>query len=268
MDEIITSLLEIIADSYSAQHRYAEALKYYKDYKVLSDTIYNAEKARIVAELQYAYEAEKKDKEIQLLKKEEERQRIVIILISVAALAAISLVVVLFLSKKLQAERHRAREAHLEVEHEKAQLALASSQRELVATTSFLQQKNKLLEALQEEVASLSAHADQSQQARFADMTHALTQAKLLTEDDWEQFRQRFEKVYPGFFFRLREQFYDLTPAETRLMALTHLNLSTREIASMLGVSDQTVYKTRQRLRAKIGRSAEMGLRDIEADVA
>jgi DNA-binding CsgD family transcriptional regulator len=87
---------------------------------------------------------------------------------------------------------------------------------------------------------------------------------KLLTEDDWSQFRVIFDKVHPGFFNRLREQFYDLTPAETRLMALTHLNLGTREIASMLGVSDQTVYKTRQRLRAKIGMSAEKGLDDLE----
>jgi hypothetical protein len=285
MEETGKEFLKILADAYEAQHQDGEALHYFKRYKTRSDTIYNAEKARIVAGLQYDYETEKKDKEIQLLKKEEERQGFIIILVSVGAIAALFLVITLFLSKKLQTVRYREQEAHLLAEQEKAQrekiqleaenllheergrhlqLALASSERELSTTTAFLQQKNKLLEELQQELVNFSAQADQKQQVKLNDMSLALTRAKLLTEEDWEQFRLIFEKVHPGFFTRLREQFFDLTPAETRLMALTHLNLGTKEIASMLGVSDQTVYKTRQRLRAKIGRSAEKGLSDLE----
>lgn len=264
MDERSADLLQILTDSYEAQGEFSKALHYYKEHRKLSDTLFNAEKARIVAELQYGYETEKKDREIELLKAKEEGHRIVIILVSVAALASIFLVITLFLSKKLQTVRYREKEAHLVAEREKGQLALESSERELGTTTAFLQQKNKLLEELQLQLAALSAEAGHTQQEKLTDLSNALTRAKLLTEDDWSQFRVIFDKVHPGFFNRLREQFYDLTPAETRLMALTHLNLGTKEIASMLGVSDQTVYKTRQRLRAKIGMSAEKGLDDLE----
>jgi tetratricopeptide (TPR) repeat protein len=284
-DEVSRDFLKVLADTYEAQHQYNKALEYFKQYKTATGSIFNAEKARIVAELQYSYETEKKDKQIILLNEEKERTNFIIIIISVTVVALVFLVVTIFLSKKLQRIRFREQEANLKALHEKSerekiqieaskskeeeknarlQLALESSERELATKASYIQQKNSLLEELQREITKLSEQSDQKQQPQINELKNSLAQARLLTEEDWEQFRIEFEKVHPGFFTKLRNHFYDLTPAETRLMALTHLNLGTKEIASMLAVSDQTVYKTRQRLRLKIGRSAEKGLSDLE----
>jgi DNA-binding CsgD family transcriptional regulator len=41
----------------------------------------------------------------------------------------------------------------------------------------------------------------------------------------------------------------DITVAEQRMAALTRLHLSTKQMASMLGISPDSVYKIRQRLR-------------------
>ena len=47
------------------------------------------------------------------------------------------------------------------------------------------------------------------------------------------------------------------------MLSLTRLKLSTKEMASMLGVSADTIKKTRQRLRKKIDLAEDQSLEDI-----
>lgn len=88
-----------------------------------------------------------------------------------------------------------------------------------------------------------------------------LMDSAILTESDWERFRQLFERVYPNYLLRLRRKYPALTPAETRIICLSRLSLSTREMADMLGVSADTVVKTRYRIRKKanLPEGAELG---------
>jgi DNA-binding CsgD family transcriptional regulator len=58
-----------------------------------------------------------------------------------------------------------------------------------------------------------------------------------------------FEKTYSGFFTRLKEKANDITLAEQRMAALTRLHLTTRQKAAVLGISPNSVIKTKQRLR-------------------
>lgn len=78
-----------------------------------------------------------------------------------------------------------------------------------------------------------------------------LMESAILTEADWDRFRKLFERVYPNYILRLRKKYDTLTPAETRLICLSRLSLSTKEMADMLGVSQDTVVKTRYRIRKK-----------------
>jgi DNA-binding CsgD family transcriptional regulator len=87
-----------------------------------------------------------------------------------------------------------------------------------------------------------------------------LASSTILTEDEWRDFRRLFEQVQPGFLYRLKEKFPDLSPAEIRLLILTKLNLSTREMAHMLGISMETIRKSRYRLRKKLNLEEESNL--------
>jgi hypothetical protein len=80
-----------------------------------------------------------------------------------------------------------------------------------------------------------------------------LNQATILTEEQWRSFRQKFENVHSNFFNRLQEQIPTATEAEKRFIALTKLDMTNNEIASMLGISPESVSKTRYRLRKKMG---------------
>jgi len=80
-----------------------------------------------------------------------------------------------------------------------------------------------------------------------------------------EKFTTLFEKIYPGFFINLKEKVNDITLAEQRMAALTRLHLTTRQIASILGISPNSVNKTRQRLRQRLNLELETNIEDIIA---
>jgi hypothetical protein len=83
------------------------------------------------------------------------------------------------------------------------------------------------------------------------DLMNSLANIKLLTPDDWNDFRQRFNQAFAGELDQLKLNNGDLTVAEERLYALEKMNVSTPQIAWMLGISKESVRKARYRLRKK-----------------
>jgi ligand-binding sensor domain-containing protein len=90
-----------------------------------------------------------------------------------------------------------------------------------------------------------------------------ILQSHILTEDDWERFKTTFNEVYPNFFASLRFRFPDITTAELRLAALIKMNLSLKEASAMLGISSESVKKSRYRLRKKLALQEEESLEDF-----
>ena len=89
----------------------------------------------------------------------------------------------------------------------------------------------------------------QQQQKLIAD----LTSQTILTEEDWLRFKIAFDTIYPGIFIKIVSRFEDITQAELRMGALVLLHLTTREISTVLGISPNSVNKTKQRLRLRLG---------------
>jgi DNA-binding CsgD family transcriptional regulator len=91
----------------------------------------------------------------------------------------------------------------------------------------------------------------------------SLTSARLLTDNDWQLFRDHFDRVYPDFFWQLNQQLTSLSPAEERLMALAKLKLHSRQMSQMLGISTESIRKSKYRLRKKFGLAGESPLLDL-----
>lgn len=165
-----------------------------------------------------------------------------------AGLVLLTLIVLLWLNRQLLKRKK---------EKEIAQQKLSFAEKELINYTMRLKEKNDLLEQLRDEI-----NRENSLNHREVNI-NTLLAATIVTEDDWKKFRQLFEKVYPGFFIRLKEKIPDLSPADTRLLALTKLQLPSKDMASMLGVSYDAVKKARQRLRKKINLPEEGTLEEL-----
>ena len=165
-----------------------------------------------------------------------------------AGLVLLTLIVLLWLNRRLL-KRNK--------EKELAQQQLRFAEQELINYTRRLKEKNDLLEQLRDEINKENYLNDREGNI------NRLLEATILTDDDWIKFRQLFEKVYPGFFIRLKEKMPDLSAADTRLLALTKLQLPPKNMASMLGVSYDAVKKARQRLRKKINLPEEGTLEEL-----
>ena len=79
-------------------------------------------------------------------------------------------------------------------------------------------------------------------------------------DDDWQKFEQNFDKVYEDYLKRLKKEFPKLTGGDMRLCAYLKMNLSSKDIASMMNVSVRSVEMARYRLRIKMGLSRETNL--------
>ena len=80
----------------------------------------------------------------------------------------------------------------------------------------------------------------------------ALTEKVILTDANWREFLQYFNKVHPSFVMYLKQQYAKLSKAEVRFCCLSYLSLSDKEMAAMLGVGRASIRVTRQRTRAKL----------------
>jgi DNA-binding CsgD family transcriptional regulator len=110
-----------------------------------------------------------------------------------------------------------------------------------------LLEKNAQIEQWQTAIAIKEISDDQLR--RLSELTHHL----ILKDEDWVRFKALFDSVYPGFFVSLRNKVPDITQAEQRMAALSKLKLTAKEAANLLGVSPNTVYTTKRRLRQRLG---------------
>jgi len=83
-------------------------------------------------------------------------------------------------------------------------------------------------------------------------------QSHLITDDRWIDFKHVFQKRYPDFFQFFTTNFHELTENNLRYMILFRLGMSNEEIASLLGVSSESVRKSKQRLQKKLNDNFEV----------
>lgn len=75
---------------------------------------------------------------------------------------------------------------------------------------------------------------------------------QLNSGNKWEEFKLYFERIHPLFYQKLISEQPDLTQNELRLCAFIFMNMSTKEIASMLNRSVRTIESAKFRLRKKL----------------
>jgi DNA-binding CsgD family transcriptional regulator len=83
------------------------------------------------------------------------------------------------------------------------------------------------------------------------------------SEMQWEVFEKHFESVHEEFLKRLKATYPDLTPRELKLCAYLRLNISSKEIATLMNISTRGVEISRYRLRKKLLLEHDTNLTDF-----
>lgn len=255
-------LLSLLAKACEARGNVPLALDYLKASNKIKDSIERRARISKNASIQHMFEAEHTNSRLQLLKEEKETAEMKQYLYIFIGLS-VAIILTLLYSRQLRERKiQKQKETLLSLEKEIIEAELKSSREQLEDYVHSLKQKAELLDTAKHEMDILR----QQQQIPVEDemaILHKLSLATILTDDDWIRFKILFEKAHPGFFQKLKAAYPGLTPAEIRLCSLIRLNLSSHQMAAMMGISTVSVKKNRQRLRKKINISKEDKIQDI-----
>ncbi|WP_423128261.1 helix-turn-helix and ligand-binding sensor domain-containing protein [Gaoshiqia sp. Z1-71] len=165
--------------------------------------------------------------------------------------------------RKEQAEREKREQELIRLRNEKLNAEVSHKSKELANSTMAMIKKNEFLLELKEMV------AEQKEQlgSRYPDKyyQHLVTKIdnNISSQDDWKLFETNFERAHEQFLKKMKDEFPDLTPKDLRLCAYLRLNLSSKEIAPLLGISVRGVENHRYRLRQRMGLEHDDNLIDL-----
>ncbi|MFT3738369.1 MAG: triple tyrosine motif-containing protein [Breznakibacter sp.] len=166
---------------------------------------------------------------------------------------------------KLKESREREEKEHelMILRNEKLQSDLAYKIKELASSTMLIIKKNEFLIELKDTL----NHQKAVLGTRYPDKHHDTLVAKIdenmSSQDNWKIFEANFEQAHEQFMKKLRDNYPDLTPSDLRLCALLRMNLSSKEIAPLLGISVRGVENHRYRLRKRLTLENDQNLTDF-----
>ena len=245
------------------------ALRHLQIYMSIQGELLDEESMRHLEELEARYKTSLKEHiintqnvEIQLL---EQGKQIRLLIIGGLAILLLSLVGLGWLwrrRKNAELQLKQAEKEKLATEVELKARDLELKNKELVSFTLQMAQKNTLIEKLK---ADLQEAAKQSQGDSFVELKALERQLEKIgnVEDDWQDFRRRYEQVEGKFFETLGDRFPQLTSSDHRICALIRLQLNTKEIASTLNISPDSVNKSRYRIKKKMNLEKDENLTDF-----
>jgi DNA-binding CsgD family transcriptional regulator len=78
--------------------------------------------------------------------------------------------------------------------------------------------------------------------------------------NSWDDFNLYFESINKNFYTRLKQLYPEISANDLKVCALIKLNLSIKEMASILNISPDSVKTARYRLRKKLQLAADENL--------
>jgi len=145
-------------------------------------------------------------------------------------------------------EQHREKEATALLEKERLKNELEVKNRELTAKAMYMASKNELIE---EVLQSLLHNTEITTNASLKNQINDLKK-HLKKDTQWDSFFVHFEELNQGFLDRLRANHPQLTPNDIRFLTFLYMNLSYKEIASLLNITPQSCRKRKERITKKM----------------
>ncbi|RAV30203.1 tetratricopeptide repeat protein [Sinomicrobium soli] len=152
--------------------------------------------------------------------------------------------------KEVMLERQRV----TDLKKEKTEAELRKAREDIDRFVRQMNEKNTWINRITEELEQLKLLHAEEQRTLDATMCK-LKKARILTDEDWMDFRNSFDTVFPEFKERIKSGYPALTDAELRYLMLLRLELEHKEMALVLGVSAATIRVTWNRVRKKLGGS-------------
>lgn len=246
-----------LTDLHRLDGEYQQAVVTASRYDAAKDAFNNFKKEKAIEELKIKYKTEQRELELAEEKSKNEALRMEQKNIRlrrnlwITLLAGIALVLILIINQG-------------RVNNKKD---LAARNLQLEGYTSRIIEKNKLIEQFETQLSELEKLNEQQETSRRSKMDQ-LYSLKILTDKDWNQYKQLFASVHSNFLPRLTTVYPNLTEGEKRHLMLLKLDMTSSQMAEVLGVSQSSIRVSRHRIRKKLELAEDADLRSFCADLA
>ncbi len=249
--------------------KFQDALNWYQYYVDFKDSLDNNEMQKNLQELEVKYQSAQREKEILHLKDQElldraDKRFLTVGIIGLVIFFILTLTLILMKRKKdLQIHRqkvlvHQKEKALTEVElarreaHEiQLENELEFKTKQLATHALNMMQKNKLLQEMTESIGKQMKNMDGNGRGELRRFRQELQQG-MNVDKDWDLFKLYFEQIHERFFGELKKINPNLTGNDYKLCALIKLNMSVKEMASVMNISADSLKNGRYRLKKKL----------------
>lgn len=135
-----------------------------------------------------------------------------------------------------------------QLEQEKLKTQLKSKSKELASYAALMAKKEDMLNEIEREI--LKSNIKKENKDLYSKLMN-IKEQQSNSENDWALFDRNFNEVHDDFFKNLQHKYPDLTPKDLKMCAYLIMNLSSKEIAPLVGITYRSVELHRYRLRKK-----------------
>ncbi len=165
--------------------------------------------------------------------------------------------------EKESREREEKEKELIQLRNEKLQAELSFKSSELASSTMSIIKKNEFLMDLKEILKNHKEQLGSRYPDKYYDTLVGKIDDNMSSQDDWKVFEANFERAHEQFMKTLKDNYEDLTPSDLRLCAFLRMNLASKEIAPLMGISVRGVENHRYRLRKKFNLDGDSNLTEF-----
>jgi ligand-binding sensor domain-containing protein/DNA-binding CsgD family transcriptional regulator len=151
----------------------------------------------------------------------------------------------------------------IKLRNEKLREEIRNKDKELANSTMQTIQKNKFLISLKKDMAKNNGEIISETAKRHNKQLIRKIDNEINNEKNWKVFEKHFVNVHEEFLIKIKNEYPQISPAELRLCACLRMNISSKEIASLLNISLRGVEASRYRLRKALDLDRKQNLTDF-----
>ncbi len=165
-------------------------------------------------------------------------------------------------TEALRLEKERQEKELIELKNQQLLKEIEHQGKELASSTMHIVQKSEMLLSIKDKLRHISQISnDPKIKPEIAELIKNIEKDTLI-DKDWEKFELYFNHIHDSYTQILKDKFPILTSNDIKMCAYLRMNLSTKEIASILNISARGVEISRYRLRKKMGLENGINLSD------
>ncbi len=245
-------------DLEQARGNYPMALGFFEKYSNIKEEIFSHELSTKIRnrESQHAYHQRQKElelaqKNLDLMTEKNKTSRSIsmLLLFALVSIASVSWSIYGRQNQKLRSKKRDLAKVSARASDLRDEIKL--KEQEMAAYTLKFVQKNEAISDFKRAIQEIKTSTKQDYKSRVNVLERKINNV-LRIDEDWNAFSKHFENVHPSLIHNLRSKYPNLTKNEYKLISLIRLNLSSKEISSVVGISPDSVKTARYRLRKKL----------------